>query len=136
MTPHVEKRLLQAALLLLAFSPLGVGALGMLGGLGFGEVAVGEVGVNVASHARYLSGIFFTLGVLLLTLVPNIEREGRVFGWLCAAVIVGGLARLAAVASDGWPSWPFQSALVLELVVTPLMWAWQRRLARRHAPVS
>lgn len=127
-----EKRLLQAVLLILSLSPLGIGALGALGGpAGLGEA--GAAARDAASHFRYLSGVFVGVGVMLLAVIPAIERESRLFGLIAAAVIIGGLARLAGVAADGWPSIGHRVGLVLELGVTPGLWWWQRRLARRTA---
>ncbi|QMW22602.1 DUF4345 domain-containing protein [Sandaracinobacteroides saxicola] len=130
MTPAAEKRLLQATLLLLALSPLSVGLLGALGGpagLGEGDAVAGDV----SSHWRYLSGIFLGLGIMLLSCVRHIEREGRLFGFVCLAVVLGGLARLGGGLLEGWPSSGYRIGLLLELGVTPAVWAWQQRVARR-----
>ncbi|MFY7958622.1 MAG: DUF4345 family protein, partial [Elsteraceae bacterium] len=47
------------------------------------------------------------------------------------AVVIGGLARLFGVVTEGWPSLPMSLALIMELVVTPGLAVWQARVAGR-----
>ena len=49
---------------------------------------------------------------------------------LMAIVFIGGLARAVSLVAVGMPSKPMLGALVIELVVTPLLYLWQRRVAR------
>jgi molybdopterin biosynthesis enzyme len=44
-------------------------------------------------------------------------------------VVLGGLARLLALPSQGWPGSAMSAALAMELVVTPLLCLWQDRVA-------
>lgn len=132
MTRQAEKRALQLILLALSLSPLGIGAWGALAGPHAMGGANAGAATDAASHFRYLSGVFLGLGVMLLACIPRIERESRLFGFICLAVVLGGAARALGVAIDDWPGAGHRVGLVLELGVTPLLLLWQRRLARRY----
>lgn len=81
------------------------------------------------SHFRYLSGLLLGLGIGFAASIPTIERRSELFAVLSGTVVVGGLARLSALLIYGMPSTPHVVALGMELVVVPLLFAWQRRVA-------
>ena len=130
MSPRVEKRLLQAAMILAL--PLSV------------VVAIGSVAYGASflyrgilqpsdldSHYRYLSGIFLALLAGFASCVPQVERKGARMRLLGALVIAGGLARGWGVIDLGLPSRGHLIGLGLELVVTPALLLWQARVAGR-----
>lgn len=124
-----QRRQLQVAVALAALVPLIGGAMGMAWGAGMmGEVAAPA---RLDSHVRYLSGLLFGLGLMAVSSVPGIERHGGRFDVIVLLVGIGGLARLwAALALGTWWS-PFVFLpLAMELGVTPVLWLWQRRVAR------
>ena len=126
-----ERAWLQATVAVLSLVPITAGAAGLL--LGPGLVG-GPAGVpDLASHFAYLSGLLLGLGLGFLALVPGIERQGLLFRSAAGVVVLGGLARLLAVALAGPPSLPHRVALVLELGVVPAIAVWQARIARRYA---
>lgn len=125
-----ERRLLQGVVALACLVPLSIGAIGIVRGPGFlGHPPV--VPPDLASHFRYLSGIFFGVGLAFTTCVPAIERKTARFRLLGLLVVAGGLARLAGLAMAPAPSLGHQFGLVMELGVTPLLMLWQARVARR-----
>jgi hypothetical protein len=122
-------RLLQAAVLLGGFVPVGAGLAGALAGAGMlGEDAVS---VSADSHLRYLSGLLLAIGLGFWSCIPALPRRTARMRLLTALVVAGGLARLLGVAERGWPDTPMLFGLTMELVVTPLLCAWQSRLAER-----
>lgn len=121
----MSRRLLQLSLLILSLSPLGFGAMGMIYGA---DWLGGAMRADLDSHFRYLSGIFFGVGLALLTCIPRIEAMTTRFRWIATLVFIGGLARLGGMIADGVPSQGHVIGLGLELVVTPLMALWQSRL--------
>lgn len=123
-----ERRALQIATALAACVPVTAGALGMWAGTDFLEL---PANLSADSHIRYLSGLLFGIGVAFWASVPAIETHGARFSLLTAIVVVGGLARLLALLTQGMPKWAMLFGLVMELVITPTIWAWQRRVARR-----
>lgn len=128
MNGSTEKRLLQAAVALGCLVPLSGGLVGVLQG----AAMLGHAGdVTLDSHVRYLSGLLFGVGLWFASMIPNIEHHGGKVGLLTSIVVIGGLARLYGVLVDGSPAPSMVLALVMELVVTPLLWGWQRRVAAR-----
>jgi hypothetical protein len=89
---------------------------------------------SAATHAAYLSGLLLGIGLGFWSSIPAIERHRGRFGLLTGIVVLGGLARLVmAIRLGAWgPTvyWP----LVMELLVTPALWLWQGRVARRRSP--
>lgn len=88
---------------------------------------------DLDSHFRYLSGIFFVLGLAFASCVPGIETKTARFRLLGAMVVAGGLARLWSAVEYGLPSEGHRFALVMELGAVPLLMLWQTRVARRFA---
>lgn len=126
-----ERRLLQLAVAIGCLPPLFFGTLGVLKGPAMlAGVETGASAPDLVSHYRYLSGLLFGLGLILLSCVPRIEARTRRFRWAASAVIVGGLARLLGLAMGDAPSGAHIAALVVELGLTPALIAWQARVAR------
>ena len=125
----MERRLLQAAVLLAGVVPVSAGSAGVILGVGL----AGGGGTDLDSHVRYLSGLLLGIGLIFWSLVPRIERHAVLFRVLTLIVFVGGLGRLLGVFVVGQPSAPMTAALGMELVVTPLLCWWQGRLARLSA---
>lgn len=125
------KRWLQAVVALACLLPLLVGGAGvLLGPAAFGHPA--EVPRDLDSHFRYVSGIFFGVGVAFATCIPAIERKGPRFRLLGSLVVAGGLARGLGLLIVGAPSIGHLLGLGMELVVVPLLILWQARLARQR----
>ena len=122
----MEKRLLQAAIALACIVPISGGLWGIIAGAGM----MGHGGdVTLDSHFRYLSGLLLGLGLAFLSLIPDIENQGRSAALLSVIVVVGGLCRLYGVFADGFPAPMMSGALVMELGVVPVIYMWQRRVA-------
>ena len=119
--------MLQASVAVLALIPIGAGAAGVL----LGPAMVEAAGPNVSadSHFRYLSGLLLAVGLGFWSTIPAIERKAARFRLLTLLVFIGGLARLMSLALAGLPSAAMIAGLAMELVVTPLLCFWQRRVA-------
>jgi len=121
---------LQIVVAIACLVPLLTGGQSILHGPGFlGHPPV--VPVDLDSHFRYISGIFFAVGVAFASCVPGIERKGPRFRLLGALVIVGGLSRVVSLVAVGAPSRGHLFAFAMELGVVPLLLLWQAALARR-----
>lgn len=123
-TAATERRLLQAAVLLAGVVPVSAGAAGVLLGAGL----AGGGGADLDSHVRYLSGLLLGIGLAFWWMVPGIERHGSLFRLLTGIVVLGGMGRLLGVFVVGAPSLPMVAALGMELLVTPMLCLWQRRI--------
>jgi len=125
----MERRALQLTILLAGLVPVLGGGAGVIRGEGaFGPWA----GTGEDSHMRYLSGLLLAIGLAFWACAPTIERRGETIRLLTLLVAVGGLARLGGVVVHGDPG-RMHWALVMELAVTPLLCAWQVRVARMSA---
>ncbi len=129
MSPHAEKRLLQAAMLLVLLVPLAGGTLGVV--LGPDWLHRGVVGRDLDSHFRYLSGLLLAMALLFASCVPGIEGKGARMRWIAILPVIGGLARLYGMLIGGPPGLGHLIALGIELGVVPLLVLWQARVARR-----
>ena len=132
MSPALERRLLQAAVALGCLSPFWFGLRGMIEGpaMLFG-VEPGGVAPDLASHYRYLSGLFFGLGLVLASCVPRIEARTARLRWAAGAIVLGGLARLGGIAAGDAPSAGASCRARRRAGLTPLLVLWQARVARR-----
>jgi hypothetical protein len=134
MSPALERRLLQAALALACLSPLWFGLRGMVEGPAMlAGVDPGRSAPDLLSHYRYLSGLLFAAGIVLVSCLPRIECMTQRLRWVAGAVVLGGLARAAGLLMGDAPSAAHYFALAAELGLTPALVLWQARVARRFA---
>ena len=130
MTPigSLERRLLQISVALAGIVPVWVGVAGALGG----STVVGSThSLDLDSHFRYLSGLLAAIGLLYWSTIPRIEVMSGRFALLTLIVVCGGFARALGMLFVGPPGGGMIFGLVMELVVTPALYLWQGRVARR-----
>ncbi|WP_299321481.1 DUF4345 domain-containing protein [Parasphingopyxis sp.] len=133
MSPEAEKRALQIAAGIACLVPLSIGAASIVIGPSILSGVDDPPVRDLDSHFRYLSGIFFMLGIAFASCVPGIERKTARFRLLGAMVVTGGLARAWSATEYGLASEGHRFGLVMELGVVPLLMLWQTRVARRFA---
>ncbi|MDO9502404.1 DUF4345 domain-containing protein [Falsiroseomonas sp.] len=112
--------------------PVFAGTAGLVLGPGMasgGAFAAAPWDAALDSHFRYLSGLLLGIGLGFWSTIPALPARTARFRLLTAIVVLGGLARLAALPGQGWPGGPMTAALVMELVITPLLCLWQGRVA-------
>jgi len=127
-----ERRLLQIVVAVAALVPILSGLWGVLQGLEMLDART-PPSVTADSHARYLCGLMFAVGMGFLSTLRRIESEGVRFRLLACLVLVGGLARLYGLALLQLPTLALLGALTMELVVTPGLALWREGLERRCA---
>jgi hypothetical protein len=130
-----ERRVLQASVAVFALIPILAGLAGVLCGLEAFDRAAG-LSATGDSHVRYLSGLILAIGLGFWSTVPRIEAQGSRFRLLAALVIVGGAARLYALARFGPPAAGMLAGLGMELLVTPALAIWRETLERRTRPAA
>lgn len=128
MTPRRERTLLQAAVALTCLLPLSAGTIGVVRGAAWFQDAPTT---DLDSHFRYLSGLFLVMGLGFVSCVLRIERKTGRMRLLSLMVVGGGLARLVSLGVAGTPSIGHLVGLCAELIVVPLLVAWQTRVAQR-----
>lgn len=126
-----ERKLLQLAVAIACLVPLAAGGSGILQGTSMAGGGAAPVPADLDSHFRYLSGLLLGVGAAFALSIPTVERRSELFAILTAIVVIGGASRLAALITGATPSGPHVMALGMELVVVPLLFAWQRRIAGR-----
>ena len=114
--------MLKAAVAIAGTVPVVIGLWGVLSGFG-------ARGLFADSHYRYLSAILFWV------MIPRIEQHRWPFRMLCGLVVLGGLARLGAALSSGVHK-EAAMALIMELVITPLIFFWRERADRLASAVD
>ena len=130
MIPTYERRALQVAVGVAGLVPV----LGGLLGARFGAAMLGGGGdVSFDSHYRYLSGLLFGIGLAYWSTIPKIETHGERFAVLTLVVVIGGFCRAMGLLANGFPGGIMIWALGMELVITPLIYLWQSRVARLAA---
>lgn len=124
----MERRALQFAIALAGTIPLTAGALGILA-----PDMLGLYGNSSAmAHAAYLSGLLLGIGLAYWSLIPDVEKRSGPCTLLTAIVFVGGLARFSMAVRFGTLQPSIGLPLLMELWVTPLLWVWQQRIARKY----
>jgi hypothetical protein len=128
MSYKYERRALQTTIAILALVPIAAGLAGAI--LGPSMIHASASDISLDSHFRYLSGLLLGIGFAFWSTIPSIEKHTNRFLLLTGIVFVGGLARAVSLVAVGVPSKPMLGAVVMELVVTPLLCIWQRRVSR------
>lgn len=124
---EMERKLLQIAIAIAGLVPVGAGLGGIIYGPQFLEL---PNSASSWSHVHYLAGLLLTIGLIFWASIPRIEHYRDRFALLTLIVFIGGVARLiGAVALGDAPGKGMMFALVMELIVTPSLWVWQRRIA-------
>jgi hypothetical protein len=127
----IEKRALQVIVALACLVPFYAGGLGIVNGPAFLRGVASPVPTDLDSHFRYVSGIFFGVGIGFASCIADIEKKSPRFTLLACFIIMGGLARLFSLMIVGMPSGGHMFGLGMELGVVPLLTLWQRNFARR-----
>jgi hypothetical protein len=84
----------------------------------------------VDNEARFLAAFWVAFGAVALWLVPRVEREKLALRALGGALFLGGLARVVSVISVGEPDQLQYVLMAIELILGPLLIAWQAMLRR------
>lgn len=129
MSKQRERWLLKLAVALACLVPIGAGTAGVVLGPAVLERDVPASTPELESQFRFLSGLLLGLGIAFAASIPTIERRSELFTALSLMVVVGGLARLWALVVYDMPATPHVFALVMELVIVPLVFVWQKRVA-------
>lgn len=79
------------------------------------------------SNIRFYSGLWLGIGIILLWLIPRVEREKTLLRVIAIFFFLGGMGRLISILTCGIPSAVYFIYVLLELSF-PLLALWQKRM--------
>ena len=121
------RKLLQVVVALTGCAAVGSGLAGVL----FGTTYTGlSDDVVIDSYVRFFKGMTLAVGLIYWSAIPNIERHGERISLVTFILVGGAMARVLAVVSHGVPTLGILFSLAGELIFVPLLWLWQRHVAR------
>jgi hypothetical protein len=123
----MERKLLQIALALAGLVLALFGLAGVFFGADFTDLS-GNVVMD--SYFRFLKGMLLAIGLVYWSAVPDVERHGERIALVTFILVLGAVPRLMAVIGHGVPTIGIIISLAGELIFAPLLWLWQRHVAR------
>lgn len=79
------------------------------------------------SNIRFYSGLWLGIGVVILWMIPRIDREKKTLRVIAFFFFFGGIGRLISILTCGLPSNGYLVFVLLELSF-PLLTLWQKRI--------
>ena len=123
----MERKLLQIAFAFAGLALVGFGLAGMFFGANFMDLTDNVV---MDSYIRFLKGMLLAVGLVYWSAIPQIERHGERISVVTFVLVLGAVPRLMAVIAHGVPTVGILIGLAGELIAAPLLWWWQRHVAR------
>ncbi len=121
----MSRKALQIALIILGFVPIVSGILGMMG---IFDPVYASLGLPsdplLDSNLRFLSGVWFVVGIVVLATVRQIEKYFQLYLVVWSMIFVGGIGRLISIFVVGLPPIPFIGFTILEVVGAPFFIYW------------
>ena len=105
------------------------GSIGLTGVL-FGTLHTDLSGdVVLDSYVRFGKGVLLAIGLVYWSCLPQVERRGERISLITFVLVLGTLSRLFAAVGHGVPTLGIIANLIAGLILVPLVWLWQRRVA-------
>ena len=123
----MERKLLQIAFALAGLVLIVFGLAGVFFGADFADLSGHMV---MDSYFRFLKGMLLAIGLIYWSSLADIERHGERISLVTFILVLGAVPRLIAVIGHGVPTIGIIIGLAGELVVAPVLWLWQRRIAQ------
>jgi hypothetical protein len=122
----MERKLLQAAVAVAGFAGVMLGLTGVL----FGTLHTDLSGdVVLDSYVRFGKGVLLATGLVYWSCIPRIEFCGDRLSLVTFILVLGTLSRLFSAVGHGVPTLGIIANLIAGLILVPLVWLWQRRVA-------
>ncbi len=122
---------LQVGLALFSLIPLFFGITGLVFGLTGSDLG-GPSLLAVDNQYRYLGAIYLIVPFTLWSIIPDIEKHGRMLAMVLGVVFLGALGRAWAAVDMGDIPDMQRTAMIVELCL-PLFLIWQWLVARKAA---
>ncbi len=127
----MSRKTLQTILAVIGFILVVAGLLGLVYGAAddFYSVNINKSiqgNIILDSNYRFSGGLWIGLGIILLWIIPSIEKHKDVLRALSLIIFTGGIGRIISMILLGNPSILFTIFTVLELLF-PLLILWQNK---------
>jgi uncharacterized protein DUF4345 len=133
MTASAGRRWLQGVLAVGGAVAIATGAFGVVTGVdGLPGDTAGSA--SAESELRFLYVFWIAYGIALILVAPRVDAETLAVRALAAILFAAGLARAIAWLDAGRPAALFVVLMVVELVLPPVIVAWQARIAAASPP--
>lgn len=123
----MERKLLQMTFAIAGLVLVCFGLAGVFFGANFLDLS-GNVVMD--SYIRFLKGMLLAIGLIYWSSIADIERHGERIALVTLILVLGAVPRLMAVIGHGVPTNGILISLAGELIAAPLLWVWQRRIAK------
>jgi hypothetical protein len=123
----MERKLLQLAVAVAGLTGVSLGLTGVLFGTQHADLS-GDVVLD--SYVRFAKGVLLAIGLIYWSCVAQIERRSDRIALVTFVLVLGTLSRLLSVVGHGVPTVGIMSNLIVGLIFVPLLWLWQRHVAR------
>jgi hypothetical protein len=117
----MERKLLQAAVAVAGFAGVVLGLTGVLFGTLYADLSGDAV---LDSYVRFGKGVLLAIGLVYWSCIPRVELRGDRI-----SLALGTLSRLFSAVGHGVPTLGIVANLIAGLILVPLLWLWQRRVA-------
>jgi hypothetical protein len=118
--------LLQVAVAVAGLAGVVLGLTGVLFGTMHSDLS-GDVVLD--GYVRFGKGVLLAIGLIYWSCVPQIERRADRISLITFVLVVGSLSRLISAVGHGVPTIGIVANLIAGLILVPLLWLWQRRIA-------
>ena len=123
----MERKLLQIVVAAAGLAGVSLGLTGVLFGTMYADLS-GDVVMD--SYVRFLKGMLLAIGLIYWSCIRQIEQRGDRISLVTFILIFGTLSRLLSVIGHGVPTVGIIYNLTVGLIFVPLLWLWQRHVAR------
>lgn len=81
------------------------------------------------SNLRFYSGLWLGVGIIMLWMIPRIDKDKDMLRVIAILFFLGGIGRLISILTCGLPSYMYMVFVLLELSF-PLLTLWQKRILK------
>jgi Domain of unknown function (DUF4345) len=122
----MERKLLQATVAVAGFAGVVLGLTGVLFGTLYADLSGDAV---LDSYVRFGKGVLLAIGLVYCSCIPRVELRGDRISLVTFILALGTLSRLFSAVGHGVPTLGIVANLIAGLILVPLLWLWQRRVA-------
>lgn len=81
------------------------------------------------SNMRFYSGLWLGVGIIMLWMIPRVDKDKSTLRVIAIFFFLGGIGRLISILMCGLPSYMYMFFVLLEFSF-PLLTLWQKRILK------